>query len=399
MDQALKQRLIGASILIALAVIFVPMLLDEPVQEEGPTTLDIPPRPQPPVHTRRIPAQPGEGGDTVAAGDSRTAPRPADDPRRALDANTGVALRQPENAPAGSIDNAAAVRARRQPPVAGADNERTVAGGSEAGTRPPPEVDAVDTPDESAAVNDSAAAGDNAVNDATQVARAAPAEDNNGTTTTIINNSPPVATNPAASLITPTEPATSGLIPDDQWALQVASFGATENASRLARQLREMGYNPNLDTVYRGGTALHRVRVGPFANRQAATAAGTRINAEIPDLRPRAVAPRTGDTPDDEGAPPPPTAAAATTRPASPDDGLDRFAVQLGSFAGADNADRLQTRAREAGYPAFVERVDGSQGTRYLVKVGPLLSRSDAAATRERLERELGIKGILVDYL
>ncbi|MEN8259942.1 MAG: SPOR domain-containing protein [Pseudomonadota bacterium] len=43
MDQTLKQRLVGVALLTALAVIFVPMLFDDPVEETGDATaLDIP---------------------------------------------------------------------------------------------------------------------------------------------------------------------------------------------------------------------------------------------------------------------------------------------------------------------------------------------------------------------
>ena len=48
MDTALKQRLLGAAVLIALAVIFVPMFLSNSPQQKENTTanLDIPPPPE-----------------------------------------------------------------------------------------------------------------------------------------------------------------------------------------------------------------------------------------------------------------------------------------------------------------------------------------------------------------
>lgn len=424
MDQALKQRLIGASILIALAIIFVPMLLDEPVVEDGPTSLDIPPRPEAPMHTRRLPAQPEEGGEAVAGrrpspmdeitalANRRQQPTQdeIDQPPDTTSNSTGIALRPAQNdintdtASSAGSDTSAGLDDNTDP-VASSDSNDRVASRDDS------------RPVSTSPTSTSSRRGTSA---------SAAADDDEDEKSTIIKNSPPVAANAASSLITPSSDgtatgsgvnATSGLIPDDQWALQVASFGATENASRLARRLRELGYNPNMDTVYRGGTALHRVRVGPFSNRQAAVAAGERISATISDLRPRPVAPKTGDVPAPDSSSAKPAVAATsannrskttttpttTSRPPaadrSRDDGLDRFAVQLGSFAGADNADRLQTRVREAGYAAYVERVDRKQGVRYIVKVGPLLSRNDANSTRDRIERELGVKGILVDYL
>jgi DedD protein len=45
MDQMLKQRLIGAIVIISLAVIFIPMILEGPDDEPSPRTQDMPPPP------------------------------------------------------------------------------------------------------------------------------------------------------------------------------------------------------------------------------------------------------------------------------------------------------------------------------------------------------------------
>jgi cell division septation protein DedD len=402
MDQALKQRLIGASILIALAVIFVPMLLDEPVQEDDTASLNIPPQPQAPVRTRRIPV-PDDNVDEAVASD-RPVPNNTPPPNR----YPAPEPRNRNNPPASNTGSAAdqivqdVGVAMRRPDANNTANDNT-----SASTAAP--SGATNTTPNNSANRSSSTDNTAAVAQNTPPANTADTSDEQSRQDTIINNSPPVATNAAASLLTPNENQASGRIPDDEWSLQVASFGAAENASRLAKRLREMGYNPNLDTVYRGGSPLHRVRVGPFSNQQAATAAGARISGDIPDLRPRPVAPQ-NETAKQVAASttkPAPAAVSSTpvrnpsrnSEPRSVSDGLERFAVQLGSFAGSDNADRMQTRLRDAGYPAFVERVDREQGTRYLVKVGPLLSRNDATSTRDRIERELSVKGILVDYL
>lgn len=437
MDQALKQRLIGAIILIALAVIFVPMLLDEPVSEADSPSLEIPPRPQAPVHTRRIPAQPGEAGDSLTAQNDNSAI--ADNGSR--DDDLGLAARRPtrdhdvnaedlyspeaylggsEPAQGDDANSADARKSRESKNDYATNNSRFDPTGLGSVTPAPQRRDPAPRDTSPAQPQSNTTRADSkklasTTEAGSETSRAT--ESDPHSSETIIRNSPPVAANPAASLITPNDSNGSGLIPDNQWALQVASFSTTENASRLARQLREMGYNPNLDTIYRGGAALHRVRVGPFNNRQAAAAAGERIAGEIQGLRPSPVAPRVGDTPERATASTTPAAKSSSTsaatsntnrassqsapapaKPAKPDDGLDRYAVQLGVFSAPDNADRLQTRVREAGYSAFVERVDGANGTRFLVKVGPLLSRNDASATRDRIERELGMKGILVDY-
>lgn len=90
MDSALKQRLIGAAVLIALAVIFVPMFLSgsPPSTETVTENLSIPPAPEREFQTRVVAAEGGKattpvplteraagGGDKVATVDASTNPR------------------------------------------------------------------------------------------------------------------------------------------------------------------------------------------------------------------------------------------------------------------------------------------------------------------------------------
>ncbi|MEE4638441.1 MAG: SPOR domain-containing protein [Wenzhouxiangella sp.] len=69
MDKVLKQRLVGAAILIALAVIFVPMLFDGPNDREGPrdASIDLPPPPADRREVRRLPLQPVDLSEPAAA--------------------------------------------------------------------------------------------------------------------------------------------------------------------------------------------------------------------------------------------------------------------------------------------------------------------------------------------
>ncbi|MDQ3269989.1 MAG: SPOR domain-containing protein, partial [Pseudomonadota bacterium] len=57
MEPALKQRLIGAAVLVALAVIFLPMLIKGPAPESGVSdvSLDMPPSPGGEYETRELP--------------------------------------------------------------------------------------------------------------------------------------------------------------------------------------------------------------------------------------------------------------------------------------------------------------------------------------------------------
>lgn len=85
MEQRVKQRLVGAVVLVALAVIFIPMLLTGPVERE-PTDVPIEIPPKPMVGTPPgLPAQEAEAPEPVALTPSRpvetpSGPAPAEQP-------------------------------------------------------------------------------------------------------------------------------------------------------------------------------------------------------------------------------------------------------------------------------------------------------------------------------
>lgn len=69
--------------------------------------------------------------------------------------------------------------------------------------------------------------------------------------------------------------------------------------------------------------------------------------------------------------------------PARPDP-VQSFAINVGLFADAGNADRVLTRLIDAGLPAYIQVVDSPNGQRTRVRVGPFASRAlaDDASTR-----------------
>ena len=54
------------------------------------------------------------------------------------------------------------------------------------------------------------------------------------------------------------------------WAVQAGSFSSLENARRLAATLQSMGYDSFISETVIDGRKLHRVRIGPLADRKAA---------------------------------------------------------------------------------------------------------------------------------
>ena len=58
-----------------------------------------------------------------------------------------------------------------------------------------------------------------------------------------------------------------------QWAVQLGSFSSRANADALSEWCRKQGYGVKVMTGQDGGRTLHRVRVGPYASRDAADSA------------------------------------------------------------------------------------------------------------------------------
>jgi len=75
MDSALKQRLLGAAVLVALAIIFVPMFLGNapPKPDSAIQNLDIPPLPERKFETRTLAVEPSGAAPATAA-----PPKPSD---------------------------------------------------------------------------------------------------------------------------------------------------------------------------------------------------------------------------------------------------------------------------------------------------------------------------------
>jgi cell division septation protein DedD len=245
MDKALKQRLVGASVLVALAVVVLPMLLGgAPESQQDSRPIELPPRPQElSFDTRRFPI-----GDQAADSPS-VLPEP---PPNVLD-NSPPPLEQP--ATDEPQDDLAQV------PVTGDANEI-------------PLQDALPDPGQ----------GEQPVMDETaplvvpEAVAEAPAEE-------VVDEPVAAVTLPSAAL-------------DGRYLVQVASFSSTGNANRLAESLRGAGLPVLLDTVETSAGRLHRVRVGPAPDTGTAEAAlasrkaqNTDINPRVIDLRPDETAP------------------------------------------------------------------------------------------------------------
>jgi tetratricopeptide (TPR) repeat protein len=77
--------------------------------------------------------------------------------------------------------------------------------------------------------------------------------------------------------------------------------------------------------------------------------------------------------------------------------GVSRFAVQVGAFSQAANAERLRKTLEEAGHEARVVPVVVGDTRLSAVRVGRFVHEGDALDLREALQREMGLEGRVVE--
>ena len=209
MDRSLKERVIGASVLVVLAVWLIPWVLDGPVPDAETGAV------QAPSTERSAPLR----TQTIRLDDQQVAP-----------------------VPAGETDIPAT-------PVA-QDSQDDTGDLVEAAAATPPEVPAMPSLRVTADVEpDTPSAGASVVaaNAPRQVAGETGSPASGGTT--------------AATVPGPSGPG---------WFVQVGSFEAEENARRLAGRLADAGFAARLYPHTSGGRQMHRVRVGPEPSREGA---------------------------------------------------------------------------------------------------------------------------------
>ncbi|MGX2088530.1 SPOR domain-containing protein [Xanthomonas axonopodis pv. maculifoliigardeniae] len=351
MDTALKQRLIGAIVLVALAVIFLPMLVKGPAPSSG--VADVP---------LEAPAAP-------ANGEFETRELP---------------LVTPGNAPAGGALGMAGAPA----PVQNNPNAADLAAPSS--TPSAPEV----------------AAGNYAVNfgayatsaDADAViARLKQAQLPGFSEKTQINGRPAwrVRVGPYA----------------DQAQAESARLQAVKVRSDVNAQVVTLDANAAAPAPVASAPAPAPAVKPGSSVAAASTTAPTKTESLPPEpAKPVAAAPKPAEVAKPVPAKPevtkpapakpelaakPEPAKPVATAPAAPAASAVGFAVQLGAFGRAEDADALRDRVRAAGFSAFVEQVRTDKGALNRVRVGPVANRSDAEQLRAQLAAKVGISGMV----
>ncbi len=351
MDTGLKQRLIGAAVLVALAVIFLPMLVKGPAPDSGVSNvpLDAPDAPDDQMETRDLPlVVPGEVPKGGAVGmDTTPVDRPAAASATALPAT-------------GAVDPAAtgADPAVASDPTAAAGGDYAVHFGAYASQEGADMVVAraraaqLPAYSEAATVNGKPAfrvrIGPYATRAEAESVRLKALEVRSDVPVKVVTlDAEPVAT---------PVPATA----------TIAATTAVETAKPAAPKPSE-----------------------PKPEARPETKPETKPLPKPAEPKPAAVKP-TEPKPAPVVKPPAPKPVVAPAAAAKVG-----FAVQLGAFSDAAEAGAMRERLRAAGFTAFTESVNTDKGKLTRVRVGPVLDRAAADQLKSQIKSKTGIDGIV----
>lgn len=76
----------------------------------------------------------------------------------------------------------------------------------------------------------------------------------------------------------------------------------------------------------------------------------------------------------------------------------ESWVIQLASVKNRENAQQLQRKLLSSSYPAYIRTIHTDEGELHRVLVGPKLDRAKAEKTATSIEKEFGIKGIIVRF-
>jgi cell division septation protein DedD len=338
----LKTRLLGAFILIALAVIFVPMFFSgsppAPSGEQN-VSLDIPPAPDRDLKTQTMSLTP-----------------PANAPAGSASASSNTTVQQPVVAPGASSDRLPTLNI-------GSSRPRDVETDPQAGRAPEPTT-----------LSQSGA---------TSAQPVIPAPAGKPANAPAIKP-PQTQANPAATSVD-----TSGVAARGSYTLNLSAYSPA-GAQKLIAKVRALGYPADSHPVNRAGQTLAMVSAGPFETRAAAETARLKIGQSVSGVHPQlesGAVDQAGDAPTTTAAPAAPGKTAARA---------GGFAVQVAAMGSQTDAEALRDKLRNNGFDGYVDHVDVGGKRLWRVRAGPQTQRADAERLRDQIKTRLGLAGNIV---
>lgn len=344
----MKTRLLGAAVLIALAVIFVPMFFtDSPPAPGGDrsVSLAIPPAPDRDLQTRTMSLDPTAAA-SVPAGAATAAGAVASGDRIATV----------------TIDSNRPRDVELDPEAGRTPAPTTVTTGS--GTSPAQPV--IPQRDTGAAATPKAAV----------AAKPAPASEPTRP-----------ATKPAEPAPAPTPAPTpvTAAAAHGSYTINLSAYASASGAAKLQSRVRALGYPVSGRVITRAGQSRTLVTAGPFDTRTAAEAARLKITQAIPGV------PAKVEQDADVSVTSTPTTS-TTTHTAR----AGGWAVQLAAVSSQADAIALRDKLRAAGFDGFVDSVQSGGRTLWRVRAGPQTQRADAQRVHDQIKAKLGIDGNIV---
>lgn len=333
----MKIRLLGAAVLLALLVLFVPMFFPK----SSPTTdgdktlgLAIPPAPDSDMQTRTMNLNP-DAADTPAG--SATTPVIPDRSEN----NTRVT----PSARADSTDGLATLDiASRKPQDVGTEPQSSE-------PAPPPKSTPNEPVIKQEPANSSAEKSDNSQ-----------AKDANGS-----------------------------------FSLNLSAYSSDSGAHRLIKQVQALGYAASGRAITQRGKSLTLVTAGPFATRTAAESARLKISQSISGVP--VTLESTASTPTGDAPATAPTRAPARSSKAEPAAAAAKaggWAVQVAAMSSQSDANALRDKLRGSGFDGFVDSVNVGGKRLWRVRAGPQTQRDDALKLRSQIKSKLGMSGNVV---
>lgn len=336
----MKTRLLGAAVLIALAVLFVPMFFSSTPPAPGgdeAVNLAIPPAPDRELQTRTMNLAPDAASPSSAALPTEQVTPTSSDQLATVE----IGSRRPRDV-------------ETDPEAGKAPTPTTITIGSGA-SRSEPVIPQQDTKPGKAVPPVKAAAA-------------------------------PAATPPAA---TPAPAAGRG-----SYTLNLSAYASASGVASLQKRVRALGYPVTGHPITQAGKPRTLVIAGPFETRAAAEAARLKITQSIPGVPARieqdashanagAAAP---------AKPAPATASPAKTAPAK----AGGWAVQLVAVSSKADADALRDKLRANGFDGFTDSVQSGGKTLWRVRAGPQTQRADAQRVHDQIKAKMGIDGNIV---
>jgi cell division septation protein DedD len=339
----LKTRLLGAFVLIALLVLFVPMFFpSSPPTAAGDQTvsLAIPPAPDRDLQTKTMSLDPDAAAPAAAASAG------------------AVVIPAAAN---GSSDRLATVdiRSRRPTDVETGD-----------GATPATPTNAPSEP---------AAAPANAP--ASQPPAASPTPVKPAASQPVIKSQAP-ASEPAKASAPALPPATAAR---GNYSLNLSAYASSAGARSLMQRVQKLGYPVSSHVIQQGGKTLTAVEAGPFATRTAAESARLKITQSIAGVPVRLESGASTPAGDEPASAAPKAAARA-----------GGWAVQVAAMSSQADANALRDKLRAGGFDGFVDSVVSGGKKLWRVRAGPQTQRSDAERVRDQIKSKLGLAGNVV---